>query len=265
MSPVPVSACSAPSTLTLQLGDPGRLLGGLAALAEHQPHDLGLELLGRAVLDALAGDLPGDATLAQNRDAVAEGDRLVQLVGDEHDREPRGLEPLEHLLQLGDRLRRQHRGGLVEDQDSRPPPERLDDLDLLLAAEREVFGARVGLDLDAEHGAELLEPPTCAREVQPQTAALAEHQVLDHGQRADQCRVLVDRADAEVEGLAWRVDLGLLARDLDAARVGLKHPREDAHQRRLARAVLAQQAVNLAEGQRQGDVVIGQHAGEGLA
>ena len=70
--------------------------------------------------------------------AVAERERLVQLVGDEDDRLALLLEPAEHLRQLGDALRREHRGRLVEDQDARAAPERLDDLDLLLVAEGEV-------------------------------------------------------------------------------------------------------------------------------
>ncbi len=94
------------------------LFGRLAALAEHQLDDLALELLRRAQPDALAGDLAGDAALSEDRDAVAERDRLVQLVGDEDDRQSGRLQPLEHLLQLGDCLRGEHRGGLVEDQDA---------------------------------------------------------------------------------------------------------------------------------------------------
>ena len=46
------------------------------------------------------------------------------------------------FVELGDALRRQHRRRLVEDQHPRAAPERLDDLDLLLVAEREVGGPR---------------------------------------------------------------------------------------------------------------------------
>ena len=96
-------------------------------------------------------------------------ERLVELVRDEDDRLALLLEPAEHLRQLGDALRGQHRGRLVEDQDARAAPERLDDLDLLLVAEREVGRLRVRVDLDAELVGELRE----ARSASPATSSLS--------------------------------------------------------------------------------------------
>ena len=60
----------------------------------------------------------------------------------------------------------------------------------------------------------------------------------------------------------WKRDL--LAAHQDLARVGLVQPEHDVHQRALAGAVLAQQAVDLALVQRQVDVLVGDHAGERL-
>ena len=45
---------------------------------------------------------------------------------------------------------RQHRGRLVEDEDVRAPVERLEDLDALLLADRDVLDPRVGVDGEAE-------------------------------------------------------------------------------------------------------------------
>ena len=54
-----------------------------------------------------------------------------------------------------DPFRGEHRGGLVEDQHLGAPPERLDDLDLLLLPEAQRPGLGVRVDLDAEHGRHL--------------------------------------------------------------------------------------------------------------
>ena len=119
----------------------GGLLGGREGLSEHQPHDLGLERRRASAARPVAVDGAGQAALAQHGDAVAERHRLVELVGDEDDREPVFAQAPEDALQLRHRLRGEHRRGLVKDQDARSAPERLDDLDLLLAAQRQV-GAR---------------------------------------------------------------------------------------------------------------------------
>ena len=94
-------------------------------------------------------------------------------------------------------------------------------------AEREVAGARVRIDLDPEHRAELLEPAARSGDVESHRAAVAEHQVLDHAQRPDQRRVLVDGADPELQRGPRRVDPDLLAGDADDARVGLLHSGQD--------------------------------------
>ena len=93
---------------------------------------------------------------------------------------------------------------------------------------------------------------------------VAEHEVLEHGQRRDQRRVLVDRADAELERLPRRGDRRLDAVDPDRARHRADQPGEDADQGRLAGAVLAEQAVHLARRERQADVVVREHARERL-
>ena len=71
----------------------------------------------------------------QHGDAVGDLEHLVQLVADEDDRQALALEGLEDPEELDGLLRRQHRGRLVEDEDVRPPVERLQDLDALLLAD----------------------------------------------------------------------------------------------------------------------------------
>ena len=65
--------------------------------------------------------------------------------------------------------------------------------------------------------------------------------------------------------IADRVGLAILAScpvDHDASVVGRIHPVEDAHQRGLAGPVLADERVDLARPELQGDVVVRQHTGE---
>ena len=57
---------------------------------------------------------------------------------------------------------------------------------------------------------------------------------------------LVDRLDAERLGIARIVDLGQLAIDVDVAGIALVGARQDLDQRRLAGAVVAEQAHHLA-------------------
>jgi hypothetical protein len=98
----------------------------------------------------------------------------------------------------------------------------------------------------------------------PQALARAEHEVLEHGQGRDERRVLVDHSDPERDRALRRIDLHLDPVEADPPVVGLEHPGEDAHQRRLAGAVLAEQAVHLAAAHGEGDAVVGEDAREGL-
>ena len=86
--------------------------------------------------------------------------------------------------------------------------------------------------------------------------------------------MLVDHANAQLDGVTGRVDLHLpevaifswsLApwqREIYLARVRPVQAREDVHQRALASAVLAQQGVDLASAHLQVHVVVGDYAGE---
>ena len=71
----------------------------------------------------------------------------------------------------------------------------------------------------------------------------AEHHVLEHGEAVDQHEVLVHHADAGAIASRGLSDAHRLAVDADLAGVGLVEAVEDGHQRRLAGAVLADDAV----------------------
>jgi len=125
---------------------------------------------------------------------------------------------------------------------------------------REGDGFRVGVDGDPELRAELREAGPRARLVQPHAPRVAEHEVLEHGQCRDERRVLVDGADAVVERAARRRDDRLDAVDSDRPLVGARQTGEDPDQRRLAGAVLSEQAVDGAAAEHQVDVIVGEDA-----
>src|SRR3546814_1739240 len=87
-----------------------------------------------------------ELALAQHGDAVGHRHDLVQLVRDEDDGEAlrhHGLQGGEERLDL---LRRKHGGRLVEDEDAGAAVERLQDLDALALAHREVADEAPGVD-----------------------------------------------------------------------------------------------------------------------
>ena len=87
--------------------------------------------------------------LPQDRAAVRHGHDLIQLVGDEQDGFALCRQVLHDLHQLVDLLRRQHSGGLVEDQDLIVPVEHLQDLRALLHAHGDILHQRVRVHLQA--------------------------------------------------------------------------------------------------------------------
>ena len=220
--------------------------------ADHQLGEAGLgRALARHRVDLLAA--------AQDADPVGDLEHLVQLVGDEDDRHPAGLEAAEDLEQLERLLRRQHRGRLVEDQDVGLAVERLQDLDPLLLADGQVGDQRVGVDLELEARRELADPVRGRGLVEQDPGArrlVREHDVLGDGHHRDQHEVLVHHPDPAVDRVLRRLERDRLAVQQDLALVGLVEPVEDVHQRRLAGAVLAEQRVHLAAPQVEIDVVV---------
>ncbi len=91
-----------------------------------------------------------------------------------------------------------------------------------------------------------------------------EGHVLPHRQRVDEAEVLVDHPDAERRSGDRVVDVVLHAVDPDRARVRIDQADEDLHQRRLARPVLTEDAVDAPAVQRQIDTITRSDRAEGL-
>jgi hypothetical protein len=76
--------------------------------------------------------------------------------------------------------------------------------------------------------------------------------------------VLVDHPDTSGDRITWILELQPLAVDEDLSLVGVVEAVEDVHERRLARPVLAEQAVDLTRLDDEVDGVVGDHPGEAL-
>ena len=73
----------------------------------------------------------------------------------------------------------------------------------------------------------------------------AEDDVFGNGKRLNQHEVLMHHADPQLNGFVRRIDVRLFTVYEDFALCGLIQAVEDVHQRGLARAVLAENRVNL--------------------
>ena len=93
---------------------------------------------------------------------------------------------------------------------------------------------------------------------------VAEHDVLGDGEDGDEHEVLVHHADAGGDGVTGPGERDGLVVDEDLALVGLVEPVEHVHQRALAGAVLAEQAVDLPRLDDEVDVVVGHEGPEAL-
>ena len=233
--------------------------GQLDRAADHHRGELGVAGLGVGLADDLAE--------ADDRDAVGDRADLAELVGDEDDGLPGLLELAHDVHQLVGLLGREHRGRLVEDEELGVAGERLDDLHALLHADREVLDDGLGLHVEAEAVGDLGDAVAGGVEVERAGEAgglVAEHDVLGDGEDGDEHEVLVDHADAGGHRVTGPGEVLHLAVELDLALVGLVEAVEHVHQGRLAGTVLAEQAVDLAGLDGEGDRVVGHHAAEAL-
>ena len=144
-------------------------------------------------------------------------------------------------------LRREHGGGLVEDQELGAAVERLEDLHALPLADRRDRATRASGSTSRWYSRPSAASSARAlrhARAEPEAALDAEHDVLQHRERLHQHEVLVHHADAGGERVLRALDAHRAAAHEDLARVGLVVAVEDAHQRRLAGAVLADDAVD---------------------
>jgi hypothetical protein len=225
-------------------------------------HQRGQALLGGLARVGLA-DHPAPA---QHDDAVGDREHLAQLVGDEDDGLPLVDQAADDREEVVDLTRREHRGRLVEDQHVGFAVQRLHQLDALLGAHGQLADLRVGVDGQAVAVAQLTDPAPGQVEIEERALAdlVAQHDVLGDGEDRDELEVLVHHPDARLDGGRRALEAHGLAAEADVPGIGLVEPEHDVHQGALARAVLAEQAQHLTLVQREVDVLVRDHAREGL-
>ena len=225
-------------------------------------HHLGQLFLG-GVLNIDRTDI---LALAQDAAAVGHSHDLVQLMGDEEDALALCLEAAHDLHQLIDLLRGQNSRRLIENQNFIVAVKHFQDLDTLLHADRNIADKRIGIDLQAVFFTQRHD--LFAGLVLLQEAVLcvlhAEDDVIQHGEAFHQLKVLMHHADAKRVGVIRVVDLDLLPVFLDNTLFRLVQAEQHTHQGGFAGAVFAQQGMDLALAQLQGDIIIGFDAGKFL-
>ena len=221
------------------------------------------------LLLARLGGRRGADDLAEphHRHFVGDLQHLFELVADEQDRASRGCERTHDAEESLSLLRRQHRRRLVEDQHLGVAIEGLQDLDSLLHTNRKFLDDRVRIHLEAV----LLGQ---AADFRVGFAAVVEHpgrrrleperDVLGRGEHIHQHEMLVDHADPGAHGVARVGDPDQFAVDADLPGVRPQQAKEHVHQRRLAGAVLAEEAVDLALFDGQVHLVIRDELAEAL-
>ena len=217
-------------------------LGGLLLHVEADvaPHHHGGKLLHGGVLRLHGADV---LALAQDGAAVGHGHDLVELVGDEQD-----------AL------------GLIENENLIVPVQHFQNLGALLHTHGDVLDQRVRVDLQAVFLAERddLLPSLLLLQEAAFCGLHAHDDVVQHGEAFHQLEVLVHHADAQGVGVVGILDGYLHAVLFDDALLGLIQTEQHAHQRGFARAVFAQQGVDLTLLQLKRDVVVGDDTGKPL-
>ena len=221
----------------------------LDRMAEHHRHELRRRDRHRGRAD--------DPTAAHDGDLRAELLDLLELVRDEDDAHPVRREltqrrEQEVALVGGDARRR-----LVEDEDVRPEPEQSRDLDLLALADRERARRRIQVEPEAEAVAKDGDRLARATAVEAHAARAGRQDVVEDRHRQEEEGVLVEHPDAGGDGGGGRPERDRRPVEEDRPRIGRVEARHDLHERRLAGAVLPQQAVQAPARDCQVDAVVG--------
>src|SRR6202040_357918 len=95
-------------------------------------------------------------------------------------------------------------------------------------------------------------------------ALRTEHDVFQHGERIDQHKMLMHHADTERDGSAGAADVDGFSVNQDLAAIGLVKAKENAHKRRFAGAILADDASDRARRDAERNIAVRVDGAEAL-
>ncbi len=185
-------------------------------------------------------------------------------MGDQQHRHSIAFERAQDVKQAVGLVRCQDARGLVEDQDAGAAPQRFKNLDPLLQPDGQVANDGIRVNLKPVLGAEALElAPGLGTALRQQSATLGpQHDVLEHGEGGHQHEMLMHHADPVRDRVGRASDRNRLARNLDPAGIRRIEAVEDVDEGRLARPVLADDAVDRAFGDFERHIMISAHGAE---
>ena len=204
--------------------------------------------------------------MSQHGNAMRHANHFSEFVADENDGQTLRNHLREGVEQGFAFLRREHGGGLIQNQDARAAIQRLQNFHALAFAHTQARHLGIGIDHQSKllrHRHQLLARSGAVRDGRPQRLGAEQH-VVEHGEVVGEREVLVHHADARRQCRARIARWQHFAMHADAALVGHVVTEKNRHQRRFARAVLAQKREHLARAKRERDVVIGRQRPEAL-
>ena len=201
-----------------------------------------------------------ELAVTKDGDPVGEGLDLVHLVCDDDN----GLAVVAHVAQhrkeLVGLLGRQHGGGLIQDQDVGASVQNLYNLDSLLLRDGHIIDLLIRVHLKAVSIADRTDP--FGGSFQIQLSLQPENDIFSGRQYVHQLEMLMDHADAVVEGVLGGADDNFLVVNEDLTIVREIYPGEHIHQGSFAAAVLTQKRQDLTAVNIQPDLVVGDDASE---
>ena len=231
--------------------------GGVRGVTQHE----GRELFRRGVLALQGGH---HTPLVEDGDAVRERHHLLHLVRNEEDRMPLLREVAHDAVKRLGFLWSENGGWFIKNQQPSTSVQHLDNFDALLFADGQFVNLAFRINVEVVTVAEFLNLLMDFSEVQHRRTRQAEDDVLCHRVIADQHEMLKDHADALTDRLAGCAELHHLPPDANFALVRSVKSGNDAHEGGLARAILAEDRVNLTLAQVEVDVIVGKHSGKAL-
>ena len=163
-------------------------------------------------------------------------------------------------------IRGQNPGRFVQNQDIGLPIERLEDFHPLLVTHRQILDQRVGVHVQLIFPRQIRQHLARPREggVQHRAILGPQDHVFQNREILHQLEMLEHHANAGANGALAVGNGGQLAIHQYLPGIGLVKPVEDRHQRRLARAIFPDDAVDGAFRHGNVDVLVGLNRAEGL-